>query len=455
VTTRARELRRLTSLATPVVITQVGMMTMGMVDVIMIGHVGVEELAAASLGRVWLFGTLLMAFGVVIGIDPIVAQAHGRRDAYRLGLGLQQGLVVAAGTGLLLSGLWFFTEPMLNLFGQDPELARMARGYVWVQIPTTIPVLFYVTLRHYLQGRGIVKPAMWVTLGANGANVFLNWVLIYGNLGAPELGLVGAGIATGCTRTLMFVALLGLMLAFRFHQGGWTGWNREALRPARIREVLHFGIPVSLHTGLEVWAFQAATLLSGRLGTEQLAAHVITLTLASFMFMFPLGISFAAVTRVGNLIGENREQEAQTSAWVALGMGAAVMSIGAVIFVLFRDLLPLIYTGDRTVAVFAASALPIAAAFQMSDGIQVVATGILRGMGRTRPAAVFNFIGYWVLAIPLAWWLSSQQGWGLRGIWWGLALGLGVIALLLVIWIAKRGPASGHVTVVEPEPGPP
>jgi MATE family multidrug resistance protein len=455
VSTRALEIRRLSGLATPVVITQVGMMTMGMVDVIMLGHVGVNELAAASLGRVWLFGTLLMAFGVVIGIDPIIAQAHGRRDAHRLGLGLQQGLVVAAGTGLILSGLWFFTEPMLNLFGQDPELARMARGYVWVQIPTTIPVLFYVTLRHYLQGRGIVKPAMWITLGANGLNVFLNWVLIFGNLGFPELGLVGAGIATGCTRTFMFLALLGLMLAFRFHDGGWTGWNREALRPARIREVLHFGVPVSLHTGLEVWAFQTATLFAGRLGTEQLAAHVITLTLASFMFMFPLGISFAAVTRVGNLIGENRKQEAQTSAWVALGMGAAVMAIGAVIFVMFRDLLPHMYTKDPTVTLLATSVLPIAAAFQMSDGIQVVAAGVLRGMGRTRPAAVFNFIGYWVFALPLAWWLAFERGWGLRGIWWGLVLGLGVIAVLLVIWIARRGPASGHVTEVGAAPGPP
>jgi len=192
----------------------------------------------------------------------------------------------------------------------------------------------------------------------------------------------------------------------------------------------------------EMWAFQIVSLWSGLLGEIELAAHSFVLNLASLSFMVPLGVSLAAVTRVGNLIGAGKPQDAQRAAWVALAMGTAVMAISAIGFVLGRDLLPGLYTDDLEVARLAAAVLPVAAAFQLVDGTQVVGSGILRGMGKTRPAAFMHLFGFYGLALPLGWWLTFREGRGLAGLWWGLALGLAAVAVLMVAWIARRGPAS-------------
>jgi MATE family multidrug resistance protein len=165
--------------------------------------------------------------------------------------------------------------------------------------------------------------------------------------------------------------------------------------------------------------------------------------------MMPLGVGLAASTRVGNLLGAGRPAEAQRAAWVAIALGAAVMSVSAAIFVLGRGWLPRIYTPEADVIALGAAILPIAAAFQVFDGVQVVGCGVLRGMGRTRPAAVFNLIGYWLLGLPLGGWLGLRAGWGLGGIWWGLAIGLAAVAILLVLWVRWRGPARAALAVVE------
>jgi len=435
------ETRRLVALATPVVITQVSMMLMGVVDVIMVGHVGTDALDGASLGRLWVFGTLLFGLGIVMGIDPIVAQAHGSRDSHRLSLALQQGLVIAALASIPVALMWIFTEESLLLLQQNPVHAHLAEQFALVQIPS-IPVFYvYSVLRQYLQGRGIVRPAMWMAIMANGLNVLLNWVFIYGHWGAPALGVMGSGIATACTRLFMLITLIAFIVLWRLHEGAWHGWTREALKFEGLREVLHYGMPVGIHLGLEVWAFDLATLFAGKLGAVALGAHTLALNLASLAFMVPLGVSLAAVTRVGNLIGEGKSRQAQTSAWISMVLGAGFMGVTAVLMIAFRGLIPKMYTHDAAVIAAGAAILPIAAAFQIFDGTQVVGMGILRAMGRTRPAAAFNFIGYYVLALPCAWWLAFSLHLGLAGVWWGLALGIAAIAIALVLWVWRRGPA--------------
>jgi MATE family multidrug resistance protein len=441
-TTTRTEIRRILSLAAPVVITQVATMMLGVVDTIMVGHVSVEVLAAAALGHIWTFGTLIFAMGVVFGLDPIVTQAHGARDEERVGLALQRGLVVALLASIPVAVSWLLTDPAMRLLGQDPDLARQAQIYAVVQIPSIPFFLAFTAVRQYLQGRGIVTPTMLVAIVANGINVLLNWALIFGHLGMPALGIRGAGIATASTRVFMFGALVILVLALRLYEEGWTPWSRRALERRGLREVLHFGIPVGFHFSLEVWAFQISTLLAGRLGENELAAHTVVLNVASLSFMVPLGISIAAVTRVGNLIGAGKPKDAQHAAWVALVLGATVMTASATVFVLLRHQLPALFTPDATVIALAASILPVAAAFQLFDGTQVVGGGILRGQGSTRPAAVFNLVGYYVISLPLAWWMTFSLGLGLQGIWWGLALGLALVAVMLVAWVWKRGPAK-------------
>jgi MATE family multidrug resistance protein len=435
------ELRRLVALAAPVVATQIGMMLLGVVDALMVGRVGVDALAAAALGNVWVVGTALAGMGLVLGVDPLISQAHGARDAGRMGLALQQGLVVAGLISLPTIGALAMTEQGLLLLGQSPELARLAHRYAVVQIPSVPAFLMFVACRQYLQNRGLVTPAMWIMLAANGVNAALNGVLIFGKLGFPELGLIGSGIATTVTRWFALAAIAGWILVFRLHRDAWLGWDRRALSPGRIGEVLRYGAPVGVQLALEIWAFQVATLMAGRFGAEALAGHTIVLNLASLSFMMPLGVSIGAATRVGNLIGAGRARRAQLSAWVAFGLGAGLMTAAASVFVLARHWLPRAYTAEVPVLAIAASLLPIAAAFQLFDGIQVVGGGVLRGMGRTLPAAVFNFVGYYVLAFPVGAFLAFGTSIGVAGIWWGLCVGLSSVAVMLLAWIRLRGPA--------------
>ena len=436
------ELRRLVVLATPIVAAQVGSMMLGVVDTIMVGGIGSDALAAVALGTVWVLGTLVFGLGVTLGIDPLLTQAHGAGDGPAVGLALQRGLVVAALASVPIAALWLGTEQMLLLAGQSPVLARMAHDYVIVQVASVPAFLGFTVLRSYLQGRSIVAPTLWVTLIANLLNVAFNWVLIHGELGFPRLGLTGAGIATGLTRTLMFVFLALAIWRGRLYVGAWRPWSREMFDPAGLREIFSLGLPVGVQLGLEMWAFQLATLFAGWLGEKQLAAHVVALNLASMSFMVPLGISMAAVTRVGNLLGAGRPEAAQRAAGVALAMGSGVMCVAAASFVLLRGWLPRVYTADLAVLAVTATLLPIAGAFQLFDGTQVVGGGILRGMGRTRPAAVFNLLGYYGLGLPVAYYLAFEAGMGVTGIWWGLTLGLMVVAVSLVLWVGVRGPAS-------------
>lgn len=435
------EIRKMVSLGAPVAAAQLSTMMLGLVDTLMVAHVSVDAMAAAALANVWIFGTLMFASGVLFGLDPIATRAHGARDGGRVALALQTGVGLALVLSFLVGGLWTESERFLLLTGQEPELARMAHSYTQMQLPGIPFFLLYAVLRQYLQAREYMRPALWVILVANVVNVFANWTLIFGNLGAPALGLEGAGLATAFTRTFACVGLVVFVWVFRLHDGAWLPWTREAFRLHRLREMVGYGVPIAVQISLEMWAFAGAALIAGHLGAVALAAHTIAMNMASLSFMLPLGIAQGATTRVGNLLGAGRSAEAQRAAWVSMGLGACVMSIAAIFFVVFRTALPRLYTTDPAVIALAAIVLPIAAAFQVFDGTQVVACGVLRGMGRVRPAAVMNFVGYWLLALPIGGWLALRGGWGLPGLWWALCGGLALVAVLLVAYVRWRGPS--------------
>ncbi len=442
------EIRKMASLGAPVAATQLAGMMIGFVDTAMVGRVSVEALGAVALANVWIYGTMEFAAGVVMGLAPIVAQAHGARDGERAARALQTGLLLAAVLTVPVALLWLGTESFLRLTGQDPELARMAHAYTQVQIAGIPFYLSYIALRQYLQGREHMRPALWVMIAANVIHAFFNWVLIFGHFGFPALGIVGAGIATTLTRIGSCLGLVAWTRWFALHEHAWVPWSREAFRVERVARITGLGIPIALQISLEIWAFSGAALIAGQLGAVPLAAHTVTLNMAALAFMLPLGIAQGAATRVGNLIGAREPDAAQRAAWVSIGMGAAVMSFSGMSFVLFRSALPRIYTPDAEVIAACAAILPIAGAFQIFDGTQAVGCGVLRGMGRTRPAMVFNLVSYWILGLPIGSWLALRRGWGLAGIWWGLACGLGLVAISLVLWIRARGPAGDRSSLL-------
>lgn len=434
------EVRRLSALAGPIALTQLSSTLLWTVDLLMVGRVGLADFNAVALGRVWVMGTSIVALGFVFGIDPLATQAHGARDRERLGSVMLHGAITALLVAIPVATLWLLTAPVLVTLGQDAGIAARAADYVRVQIPGLPCFLLFMALRQFLQARGIVRPVLWVSLGANLFNAAINYPLIFGKFGLPALGATGAGIGTAVTQTGMLVALLWISWRWRLGRGTRRPRGRGAVQLARLREIFVLGAPVAFQISLEYWAFAIVTLWAGQLGALELAAHSIVLNLASLSYMIPLGISIGATTRVGNRVGAGDRAGARRAAWVAFGLGAGVMLVFALAFVVGRHWIPTWFSTDAAVVALAAAILPIVAAFELFDGIQVVGSGVLRGVGRTRAAAAANLVGYYALGLPLAAWLGRPERWGLAGLWWGLALGLFAVAALLIARVAWRGP---------------
>ncbi|OUU22818.1 MAG: hypothetical protein CBC13_06910, partial [Planctomycetia bacterium TMED53] len=264
-------------MALPIVLTQVGQMMMGLIDVWMISRLGTTPLAQTALGDLWCFGTLILFIGLIQGADPLFTQAHGARDATALGRTLQRGILLSALLCPLLYLCWIYTDEGLQLLGQSELLSGRAADYVEAQIFSIPALLGFTLLRQYLQGRGVLAPIVWTILLANIANVIFNELFIFGGLGIPAQGIEGAGRATGASRILMFLLLLGFLIRGQHLKDGWAPWTKRSFHPGGLLRLLGFGLPVMIHFGVEVWTFQATTLMAGRLGEEALAAHVIVI----------------------------------------------------------------------------------------------------------------------------------------------------------------------------------
>jgi MATE family multidrug resistance protein len=431
------ELRTLFGLSVPVAAAQLGFMTMGVVDTLMVARIGVAELAAVAISTSWAWSSGSLFQGIVHGIDPLVSQAHGRGDGDAAALALQRGLVVATLASLPLMGLWLATGPALHWLGQDDAVAGLAADYMLARLPSALGFNLFVALRQYLAGRTIMRPAMWCMLIGNVVNVGLNWVLIFGHLGFPSLGLVGAGLATAVTNVFLPLALWRWVVRFRLHDGAWRRWDRRSFEMAGLTRYLRLGIPVGLQLTLEANAFTIAMIMIGWLGVVELAAHQVVINMASVTFMLPLGVAIGASVRVGNLIGAGDPERLRLACRTAFAMGGGVMAIAAVVMLVYRNELPLLYLEDPAVVALAALLLPIAGAFQIFDGLQVVGGGLMRGMGRPKAGAIVNLLGFYVVGLPLGWLLAFPGGLGIVGIWWGLAAGLGGVALMIGLWVAS------------------
>jgi multidrug resistance protein, MATE family len=385
----------------------------------------------------------MFANGIVLGLDPIIARAHGAGDGVRSALAFQAGTVLALALSIPVAVLWWFTEPVLVAIGQERDLAALAATFVRAQIPSIPFFLGSTALSRYLQNREHVRQTVVVTGVANAVNALGAWALIYGHLGAPSLGVLGAGLATNGTRIASTLTLIAWTRAFGLHRGAWVPWSRTALAPRAQWEILRFGIPIAFQTCTEMWAFGIASFIAGPLGASQLAAHQVVMLFASITFMVPLGISQAVSIRAGNLLGAGRADAATRAGWIGIAASALFMTFAAATFVLGREWLPHLSTSDAAVIAAAATIFPIAGAFEIFDGTQAAACGMLRGMGRPLPATVMNLVGYWVVGLPIGAWLALRTDWGLRGLWAGLCLGLIVVAVGLVLWLRKNAPRAG------------
>ncbi len=442
----AGELPRLLRLAWPVVVGQLGIVAMGAVDVAMVGALSKGALAAVGIGHIFSFGLLIPGLGLLSGLDPLFSQRWGAGDRSGLGRVLAQGLVLATWAAIPLTLLHLFAGPLLVALNQPPDVVPIATAYCHAVAVGVLPGLLYQALARFLQGQGEMKLPMQAVLVGNAVNVVANAALVFGveaggRLVVPAMGAVGCGVATAGVRWAMFLSLV-LLAKGHLRSAAWPRiW--EAISPAGQAALLRIGGPVGLQVALEVWAFNATGLMMGMLGSVPVAAHAVAMNLISITFMIPHGIGAAASTRVGNLIGAQLTW--RKSAWLAVGTGAAWMTLTSVLLAVVPEHLALVYTREAEVVALAALLLPVAAAFQLFDGVQVVVFGVLRGAGDTRLPALVNLVGYWICGLPLAYWLGVHHGWGPRWVWGGLVVGLFVVAVSLLVrlrWLMREGAPS-------------
>ncbi len=420
------------ALALPVVLSELGWMAEGIVDTIMVGKLGPAAIGAVALGNAACNTPALFGIGLLLGLDTLVAQAFGRRDHDECHRWLAQGVYLACIAAPLLMLVIFLASFGFVRFGINPAVAAPAASYLRILNWGTLPLLLYGGTRRYLQGVGDVRVITVTYVGANLLNWFGNWVLIYGKLGMPAMGVNGSAISTVVSRIFMAAALLGFAWRYERKRGHplFRRWAAPGLD--RLRRLVKLGAPAAGQILLEVGAWNLATLSAGWLTPVALATHQIALNYASLTYMVPLGVSAAAAVSVGHAVGAGDPERARRAGWLALGLGTAFMLLAAVVFLAAPGPLIALYTRDPQVMAVGPSLLGLAAAFQIFDGIQTVSTGALRGLGETRVPMLANLVGYWVLGLPLGLTLCFALHWGIYGLWIGLLAALIVIAVTLL-----------------------
>jgi MATE family multidrug resistance protein len=425
-------------LAIPVVIAELGWTAMATVDTIMVGRLSAEAIGAVALGSALFFGVTIFGMGLLLGLDTVISHAFGAgnlRDCHRsLVHGIYLALFLTPPLTLVLYGLLWF----LPRFGIEPRVLELTVPYMRPVIWSLLPLLLYAAARRYLQATGHERVVMAAFIAANLLNALVNWTLIFGKLGLPRLGVEGAAWATFLSRVFMAGFLLASVV-YHDRRGARLLYPLPlGIEWARVRRLLALGIPAALQITLEVGLFSAATALAARLDAASLAAHQIAITVASTTFMVPYGVASAAAVRVGQAVGRRDPDGVVRAGWMAIALGVGFMASAALALWLFPVPIISFFTTDESVLAVGVTLLSVAALFQLFDGLQVTTIGVLRGLGDTRNPMVAALIGYWVLGLPAGWALAFPAGVGIRGLWFGMLVGLFTVGVsLLGVWVRR------------------
>jgi len=439
-----RELRPMLALAIPVVTAEIGWIMMGIVDTIMVGPLGPAAIGAVGVGSTLFMTPAVFGIGLLLGLDTFVSQAFGAgriQECHRwLFNGLALAVVYSIPLMLIVAGGLY----LLPLFGFHGEVLTLITPYMGTVIWSALPLMVYAAFRRYLQAMNIVRPVMIALVVANLINAAANWILIYGRFGVPALGVVGAAWATVISRIGLAGFLFGVIVYRERERPSGLHDVPFALDPVRMWQIVRLGLPAAGQILLEVGVFAAASALAGRIAPAAVAAHHIVLNVVGLIFMIPYGLGTAAAVRVGQAIGRRDAHGARVAGWMALALGTGVMSLSAVLFALAPRPLVRVFSDDAGVIELGVGLFLVAAVFQLFDGVQTVTTGALRGLGITHTPMLANLVGHWGIGLPLAYVLCFQRGWGVQGLWAGLALGLMLIgSLLLFVWHRRSAAAGG------------
>ena len=422
-------------LALPVIAAEIGWISMGLVDTVMVGPLGPAAIGAVGTGSILYFAVMVVGFGTIYALDTFVSQSFGAGRIDECHRWLFAGLQVAAILCVVLTGMSFALIALLPKFHLHPDVLALIQPYMTHLLWSTPLLLIYAVFRRYLQAMHVVRPIMVVLVLANLVNIGANWLLIEGHWGFPALGVVGSAYATVLSRLVIAVALFGIVV-FR-ERDRPSGLRDVPFRwdPVRVMRIVRLGLPAAGQNLLEVGIFAMASALAGRITPTAVAAHQVVLNIAGFIFMVPFGLASAAAVRVGHAIGRGDGAGAQRAGWAAVLLATVAMLMTASVCALFPRPMIGLFTQDAGVIELGVGLLLIATIFQLFDGLQAVTTGALRGLGNTQIAMFVNLVGHWALGLPIAWLLCFHYGFGAQGLWMGLAFGLIFAALiLLAVW---------------------
>jgi MATE family multidrug resistance protein len=439
-------------LAWPIALTQLGQIAMMTTDLALIGRLGDDAIAAVSLAHLILFFGFVLGMGPVSAVAPLAAQAFGGREPRMVRRALRVGLWAAVMLGVPINLAQLWGEDILIAVGQSSATAALAARYLAGLAWSMIPAWCFIALRNFMGAVNRPEPALWVTLAAIPANGLLAYALIHGALGMPRLDLLGAGLATTLVNVAMCAAMIWICYSCRpFKKYRVLGrfWRADW---ELMRKLIAIGLPISGALMLEWGLFSSAALLMGWIGTTALAAHQIALQVATILFMVPFGISLAATVRVGHAVGRRDPVAMRRAGFGAIALGAALMVVMTVVVAALRDAIPLLFLGshapgDAAVARLAATLLLIGASFFVTDGVQTIAAGALRGLNDTRVPMLFAAISFWLIGFTCAWGLAFPGGLGAIGIWIGFSIAVATFAALLVgrfhvLTLSEHGPPT-------------
>ena len=429
-------------LATPVILGMLGHTVVQLVDNIMVGQLGTAELAAVSLGNSFMFVAMSLGIGFSTAITPLVAEADGENNFEAGKSSFKHGLFLCCVLGVLLFLMVFVAKPIMYAMNQPPEVVDLAMPYLSLVSVSLIPLVIFQAFKQFSDGLSLTRYPMYATIAANVVNIILNYIFIFGKFGMPALGVVGAAIGTLASRVIMVVYLWYVLSKHYKARDYVLNIKIFTLSKKMLKKLVGLGFPSALQMFFEVAIFTAAIWLSGILGKNPQAANQIALNLSSMTFMVAMGFGVASMIRVGNQKGLKRFKELRRIALSIFLLSTLLAIVFAVVFVLFHEALPKLYldfdneaefADNFQVANIAAKLLIIAAIFQISDTVQVVALGVLRGMQDVKIPTIITFIAYWLIGFPISYYLSMHTEYTSAGIWMGLLAGLTASGIMLYL----------------------
>lgn len=427
-------------LAGPIVVSQIGHMAVHIADSVIVGQfAGTLQLAAVSLVNSLFSIIMVVGLGISYGLTPLIAKQNGSKNLDECGKLLSNSLVINLITGLLLYSLLHFgTLAMIDHLGQSPAVVAYAKPYLGYLSFSIIPLMIFQTFRQFTEGLGFTMQAMLISVFGNILNIVLGIILVRGMFGITPMGVKGVGISTLIDRSLMALVMMGYVLRSKNFKSYLKQFSLFAIDKIRSLQILKIGAPVAMQYIFEISAFSGAAVLIGTIGAAHQAAHQIAITLAALTYMIASGIASSATIKTGNYLGQQKFTDLRRSAIASYHVVFAFMSVTAIVFILASSILPYIYTSDLKVVEIAAQLLIIVGFFQLFDGTQVVGLGILRGVGDVNIPTFITFLSYWVIGIPLGYFLGIHLGIGVKGIWYGLTLGLLTASTLLFLRFQQR-----------------